>query len=391
MPAIQSPYFNINYGWVYGEDGWNTGMDENLLRSSFLMRNAVTEITSSLPPSPPDGYSCILTTDSLAYFRVEGNYVFVEIEEGYELTTLADGKRWRKESSGYVEIPTASGLNARVGSLEGRVDTAEGNIFSLQAEVDGIRGSVGGIVGDASGLPVTSESQTMSLTEWMAYVRNRANHTGTQQASTISDFEEAVITRMSQSVGSSTLEIEYDADQEVIFFDNPQGRASEVQSVDGVLQVTSEGGAVVPLTEDVTEVLLPVGEFFTTKVLSIAFVQDSTTPYAVSGWPSDVEWVGGTAPVINPELDSQALITLVNVDNRGWMGSSSGSFDTVGSAAQALTDAKDYTDQALQSPVPVVVDEEVNIPINCFFVDSVDDVLKFKDVQGIVHVVSLVP
>lgn len=319
MPAIQSPYFNINYGWVYGEDGWNTGMDENLLRSSFLMRNAVTEITSSLPSSPPDGYSCILTTDNLAYFRVEGIYVFVEIEEGYEFTTLVDGKRWRKESSGYVEIPTASGLNVRVEFLEGRIDTVEGDISSLQDEVDGISGSVGSIVGDASSLPVTSESQTMSLAEWMAYVRNRANHTGTQQSSTISDFEEAVTTRMSESVGSTTLEIEYDADQEVIFFDNPQGRASEVQSVDGVLQVTSEGGAVVPLTEDVTEVLLPVGEFFTTKVLSIVFIQDSTTPYTVSGWPSDVEWVGGAAPVINPELDSQTLITLVNVDNRGWM------------------------------------------------------------------------
>jgi len=35
--------------------------------------------------------------------------------------------------------------------------------------------------------------------------------------------------------------------------------------------------------------------------------------------------------------------------------------------------------------------DEANIHNNCFFVDSVDDVLKFKDAQGIVHVVSLVP
>src|SRR5690554_770898 len=320
MPAIQSPYFDINYGWEYGEDGWNTGMDENLIRSSFLMRNAVTEFTASLPSNPPDGYSCILTTDNLAYFRVGGNFVFVDIEEGYEFTTLVDGKRWKKESSGYVEIPTATGLNARVESLEERADTTEDNVSSLQDEVDNISGTVDGIVGDASTLPVSSESQTMSLSEWMAYVRDRANQTGTQEASTISDFDEAVTERVTQSVGSDTLDIEYDADQQVIYVDNPRGKASEVQSVDGTLQISSQGGVVVPLTEDVTEVLLPPGEFFTTKVLNIKFIQDSTAPYTVSGWPSDVEWGSGTAPVINPEIDSQTLVSLVNVDNRGWVG-----------------------------------------------------------------------
>ena len=166
---IQSPYFDINYGWVYGEDGWNTGMDENLVRLSFLARNAVTEFTNSLPASPALGYSCILNSDSLAYFWLGESYVFVELEEGYEFTTLSDGKRWRKQGGAYVEIPGGGNLDTRTTSLEVRMGDVENGLSQVIVDSGNTTQDVNDILNDASSLPVASDSITQSLAEWLLF------------------------------------------------------------------------------------------------------------------------------------------------------------------------------------------------------------------------------
>jgi len=36
MSQQQAPWLETAYGWAYGENGWNTGMDSNLLKFSVL-------------------------------------------------------------------------------------------------------------------------------------------------------------------------------------------------------------------------------------------------------------------------------------------------------------------------------------------------------------------
>lgn len=390
MPAIQSPYFDINYGWVYGEDGWNTGMDENLLRLSFLAKNAVNEFVSTLPSSVSDGYSCILNGDNLAYFWNNGSWVFVSLEQGYEFTTLVDGKRWVRTSTGYQEIPNNVDLDGRVTTLEGDLGEVELAVAENTQDIANLQQATGDITDNASSLPVTSDSVTMTLAEWMEYVRDRANHLGDQPASTISDFDDSVVGLINSTLTSDTLDISFDTGTGKISVEDSNSSGNLVFVDSGVLQV-NEGSAVVELNQDVTSVVLPEPEFLRVRYTLLQIIQGADQSYTVTGWPQDIEWLDGGEPVISPDPSSVTMVQLVNIDDRGWVGSSSRSFDPAGSAAQALSDAKDYTDQAVQSPIPVAVEEEANIPNNCFFVDNVDDVLKFKDAQGIVHVVSLAP
>ena len=45
----------LNGFWDLGEDGWNTGMDENLLKLSTLSHLSVISATTTLPGSPSEG------------------------------------------------------------------------------------------------------------------------------------------------------------------------------------------------------------------------------------------------------------------------------------------------------------------------------------------------
>tara|TARA_R110000744_G_C19371770_1_gene563173 strand:+ start:42088 stop:43911 length:1824 start_codon:yes stop_codon:yes gene_type:complete len=132
MASINSPYFSINYGWASGEDGWNSGMDSNLLVTSFLLKGSVDSFVASLPLSPSEGDSVILTTDNQAYFFVNGDWFFVSLEEGFEFNVLSDDTRWRYESGSFVEIPTNYGLKDSIDSVQSDVTTLEGTVSGLE-------------------------------------------------------------------------------------------------------------------------------------------------------------------------------------------------------------------------------------------------------------------
>lgn len=60
MPSSTEPRSGLLYGWAYGENGWNTGMDGNLLRlGRFGFHLSVKDRDAAVPPSPTSG-ACYL-------------------------------------------------------------------------------------------------------------------------------------------------------------------------------------------------------------------------------------------------------------------------------------------------------------------------------------------
>ena len=47
MSSVTESNLGLNYGWAYGESGWNTGMDDNLVKLGFTSRNQIKGILSS--------------------------------------------------------------------------------------------------------------------------------------------------------------------------------------------------------------------------------------------------------------------------------------------------------------------------------------------------------
>lgn len=185
----QSPYFNINCGWPYGTDGWNTGMDENLISLSFLGSHTVTSFVSSLPSTAPLGNAYILNTDGQVYIAMEDGWFFIELSTGYEFRVSSDNSRWRKTDSGFERIIAVDDTQGQLDSIDQQINSAGGieeRLASAELDIDSLESDVGGIQNDASPLSVTASSETRDLESWMDFLRQRGNHLG--QLPTASDI-----------------------------------------------------------------------------------------------------------------------------------------------------------------------------------------------------------
>lgn len=65
MAASTATNIGLQYAWALGEDGWNTGMDSNLLKLDSLVQPNVIDSTLTTPPgSPAQGDRYIPATGS---------------------------------------------------------------------------------------------------------------------------------------------------------------------------------------------------------------------------------------------------------------------------------------------------------------------------------------
>ena len=71
MPQQTSPFAEMRYGWNYGESQWDTGANENWLKTGFLFDGNVDGLVASLP-AVVNGQAHFLTTDNRFYFGVGG-------------------------------------------------------------------------------------------------------------------------------------------------------------------------------------------------------------------------------------------------------------------------------------------------------------------------------
>lgn len=68
MSSVTESNLGLNYGWAYGESGWNTGMDDNLVKLGFTSRNQVKGILSAPPSTPSNGDAYIVGTTPTGLF-----------------------------------------------------------------------------------------------------------------------------------------------------------------------------------------------------------------------------------------------------------------------------------------------------------------------------------
>lgn len=123
MPQQTSPFLEGKYGWNYGESGWNTGMDENLLKFSFMFDRNVDNIVSSLP-SVVNGQSYYLTTDNRFYFAIGNVWYSSPVPKWFEFKIKSTGDVYQFNGTSAVKI------NSPV-ELESRLDSAELTLSTL--------------------------------------------------------------------------------------------------------------------------------------------------------------------------------------------------------------------------------------------------------------------
>lgn len=60
------PHLSLNYGWEFGESGWNVGMDNNLIKLGAVVHLSVLSDSLTTPPSSPvEGDRYIVAQGSL--------------------------------------------------------------------------------------------------------------------------------------------------------------------------------------------------------------------------------------------------------------------------------------------------------------------------------------
>ena len=117
MTQLISPFVEGKYGWSFGESGWNSGMDENLLKFSFLFDKNIDGIVSSLPAAV-SGSSYFLTTDNRVYFVVGSVYYSTPIPKWFVINLKSNGTTYQFNGTALVLLPSPNSL---VKSVAGRV------------------------------------------------------------------------------------------------------------------------------------------------------------------------------------------------------------------------------------------------------------------------------
>lgn len=91
MAMQTSPFFDIKYGWQRGEDGWNVGMDENMVVLSAMISRNIKGFVQTLP-AIDIGEIYILTTDGRMYFNVAGRIYSVQAPQN--ASYFVDGQQY---------------------------------------------------------------------------------------------------------------------------------------------------------------------------------------------------------------------------------------------------------------------------------------------------------
>lgn len=117
MTQQVSPFLESKYGWAFGETGWNTGMDENLLKFSFMFSGVVDEVVNSLPGAV-SGKSVFLTSDNRFYFSVGTVWYSSPCPKWFKFTIKSTGQVYQFDGTSIQVIDSPTQLDSRIDAVE---------------------------------------------------------------------------------------------------------------------------------------------------------------------------------------------------------------------------------------------------------------------------------
>lgn len=149
MPQQQSPWLEGAYGWNFGEGGWNTGMDENLLKFSFMFDGNVDSVVASLPPVS-NGAAHFNSTDNRFYFGVGTVWYSSPCPKSFIFKIKSNGHFYQFNGTAAVQIDSPAQLDSRLDAVEltvaslGTAAFEDVSAFATQAELDVVEGQAQG-------------------------------------------------------------------------------------------------------------------------------------------------------------------------------------------------------------------------------------------------------
>jgi len=145
MPQKTSPYVESKFGWNYGESGWNTGMDENLIKFGFLLDATVDGIVDTLPAPSSNGLAYYLTTDKRFYFSADGTWYSSPVPKYFEFKLKSDGTTYVFNGTAPVEVNTSAEVSQELQALEDNLGTAayqDVEAFATNDAVDAVQNNL---------------------------------------------------------------------------------------------------------------------------------------------------------------------------------------------------------------------------------------------------------
>lgn len=141
MPQQLSPWLESAYGWNFGENNWNTGIDNNQLKFSFMFDRNVEGVVSSLPAAV-NGQAYFLTTDNRIYFAVGTTWFSTPVPKWFEFVVRSTGDVYQFNGSAAVAVDSITDLDARLDAVEvtvaslGTAAFENVEFFATQAQLD---------------------------------------------------------------------------------------------------------------------------------------------------------------------------------------------------------------------------------------------------------------
>ena len=141
MSQQLSPWLEGAYGWNFGESNWNTGIDNNQLKFSFMFDRNIEGLVASLPAAV-NGQAYFLTADNRLYFAVGTTWFSTPTPKWFEFTIRSTGEAYQFNGTTAVQIDSPSGVDARMDAIEVTIDSLgtaafeDVNTLATHAELD---------------------------------------------------------------------------------------------------------------------------------------------------------------------------------------------------------------------------------------------------------------
>lgn len=168
-----SPFSEGKYGWDFGESGWNSGMDENLLKFSFLFDGNVDSVVSSLPTAT-NGSSVYLNTDNRLYFAVGTTWYSSPMPKWGYITIKSTGTLHQFDGATLNAVDSNSILQTDLASVELTVASlgtaAYKNVedFATPAELDVVSAQANAYT-DALGRDIQDQANSLKGAALVGY------------------------------------------------------------------------------------------------------------------------------------------------------------------------------------------------------------------------------